>query len=233
MDIDNLASIDACFATLQKEGRIPAVLVNNAAWGVRVPFEDMSDDEMHGMLQTNVLGTMRVTQAWLRARRDNQPGVVIAVSSLAGKIGLLYHSVYCASKWAVEGWAEALQYEVAPRGIRVKLVEPFNRIETAFFEKARAKEADRTVSAWNITQYTAYKEAFEKTASSLKTTDVAAVIFCAATDGKTTMRYRISKGFSLPFFALLHSIWPSCAIRLLTKRYKGLVGRNPTQDIHK
>lgn len=220
MDIDSAASIDACFDTLQKEGNIPAVIVNNAAWGVRVPFDAMRDDEMHGMLQTNVLGTMRVTQAWLKMRAAEEAGMMIVVSSFAGKAGLLYHSVYCATKWAIEGWAEALHYELAPRGIRVKIVEPLNRIETAFFEKARDREKERTLSPQTRERYAAYKEVSDKKETLLLARDVATALYRAATDGKKRLRYPVGRGLFLPAFLLLRAVWPSLAIRVLERRYR-------------
>lgn len=220
MDIDSAASIDACFDTLQKEGSVPAVIVNNAAWGVRVPFDAMRDDEMHGMLQTNVLGTMRVTQAWLKIRAAEEAGMMIVVSSFAGKAGLLYHSVYCATKWAIEGWAEALHYELAPRGISVKIVEPLNRIETAFFEKARDREKERTLSPQTQERYAAYKEVSDKKEASLLARDVATTLYRAATDGKKRLRYPVGRGLFLPAFLLLRAVWPSLAISVLERRYR-------------
>lgn len=228
MDIDDPVSIDVCFATLQQDDRIPSVLVNNAGWGVRLPFETMNDADIEGILRTNVLGTMRVTKAWLALRTSQQPGILITISSLAGRVGLAYHSVYAASKWAVEGWMESLSYELSPKRIRVKLVEPYNKIDTAFFTTASAIEKTYAYST-----HAAYKKMTDASVFRLQARDVAEVIFRAATDGRSKIRYPVSRGFALRAFVMLHAVWPSFAIRLLSRRYHSLNMGNRPQHVDK
>ncbi|UPA22776.1 SDR family NAD(P)-dependent oxidoreductase [Candidatus Peribacteria bacterium] len=227
MDIDDPVSIDVCFATLQQDDQIPSVLVNNAGWGVRLPFEKMKDADIEGILRTNVLGTMRVTKAWIALRTNTDPGVLMTISSFAGRAGLAYHSVYAASKWAVEGWMESLCYELSPKGIRVKLIEPYNKIDTAFFAKAAKIEKTYEHSA----DYDAYKKMTDASGWWLQARDVAEVIFRAATDGRSKIRYPVSRGFSLRAFALLHAVWPSLAIRLLRRRYRSLGRSDRAQHV--
>jgi len=224
MDIDDPVSIDVCFATLQQDDRIPSVLVNNAGWGVRLPFETMSDADIEGILQTNLLGTLRVTKAWLALKKADEAGIVMTVSSFAGRVGLAYHSVYCASKWAVEGWMESLSYELAPKNIQVKLIEPLNKIETAFFRKAR--NAEEAYGDTHDTDYDAYKKMSDTPSFWLQSRDVAETIFRAATDGRTKLRYTVSRGFSLRAFLILHGVWPSVAMRILRRRYRALLRKN-------
>ena len=69
-------------------------------------------------------GLVRLTRALLPAMRERRYGKVINVSSVSGRRGLPDHSAYCASKFAVEGWSEALRYEMIPYNVFVALVEP-------------------------------------------------------------------------------------------------------------
>jgi NAD(P)-dependent dehydrogenase (short-subunit alcohol dehydrogenase family) len=105
------------------EGRIDAV-VNNAGFGLAGAVESTSIEEAREQLETNFLGTMRVCRAVLPVMRQQGAGRILNVSSIAGLIGIPFQALYSASKFAVEGFTEALRMEVAPFGIRVVLIEP-------------------------------------------------------------------------------------------------------------
>ncbi len=108
---------------VSEAGRID-VLVNNAGYGLAGAFEDSSIDEIKDQYETNVYGLVRVTQAVLPTMRKQHSGVIINISSGAGRFGYPGGSVYVSSKFAVEGLSESLSYEVEPFGIKVVLVEP-------------------------------------------------------------------------------------------------------------
>lgn len=100
------------------------VLVNNAGYGVLGAFEPASEEQIQKQFNTNVFGMMRVTRALLPHFRQNKQGVIINVSSIAGRLTFPFFSIYHASKFAVEGFSESLYYELRPYHIKIKLIEP-------------------------------------------------------------------------------------------------------------
>lgn len=108
---------------LEKHGRID-VLVNNAGFGVMGPAEAVTIDDLRLQFETNVLGAHRMVRAVLPAMRQQGEGLLIHVSSGAGRLALPGAGAYCASKWALEALAEVLRYELAPLGIDSVIVEP-------------------------------------------------------------------------------------------------------------
>jgi NAD(P)-dependent dehydrogenase (short-subunit alcohol dehydrogenase family) len=104
-------------------GRLAAV-VHNAGVSSGGAFEDLPDAEVRRIFETNVFGVMAVTRALLPTFRRQRRGRIVVVSSAGGLAGTPALSAYCASKFAVEGWAESVAYEVAPFGIDVVVVEP-------------------------------------------------------------------------------------------------------------
>jgi NAD(P)-dependent dehydrogenase (short-subunit alcohol dehydrogenase family) len=100
------------------------VLVNNAGYGVTGALEEVADDELHPMFDTNVFGLINVTKALLPQFRERRSGAILNLSSVGGIVGLPGWSMYNATKFAVEGLSEALAAELAPLGIHVTLIEP-------------------------------------------------------------------------------------------------------------
>jgi NAD(P)-dependent dehydrogenase (short-subunit alcohol dehydrogenase family) len=100
------------------------VLVNNAGYGVTGAFEEVSDDELQPMFQTNVFGLIHVTKALLPQFRARRSGNILNLSSIGGLVGNPGWSMYNATKFAVEGMSEALGAELEPLGIHVTIVEP-------------------------------------------------------------------------------------------------------------
>jgi NAD(P)-dependent dehydrogenase (short-subunit alcohol dehydrogenase family) len=105
------------------DGVLDAV-VNNAGVAGGGFFEDLPEDEWRRVFETNVFGVMAVTKAVLPLMRERRRGRIIVVSSDSAFYGSPSASIYTASKWAIEGWAESVDYEVRPFGIRLVCVEP-------------------------------------------------------------------------------------------------------------
>jgi NAD(P)-dependent dehydrogenase (short-subunit alcohol dehydrogenase family) len=141
MDVTDEASVrQAVGEVVKAEGRID-VLVNNAGYVLSGASEEISIEEAHRQLDTNFFGYLRATRAVLPTMRGQRAGLILNMSSLAGMIGLPFQSMYSASKFAIEGWSEALRIELAPHGIQVVLVQPGD-IKTAFTQnRVRAREA--------------------------------------------------------------------------------------------
>jgi NAD(P)-dependent dehydrogenase (short-subunit alcohol dehydrogenase family) len=100
------------------------VLVNNAGYGLTGAVEEASEDEFEPMFQTNIYGVIRTTRAFLPHFRERRSGHIVNFSSISGLIGTAGWAYYNASKFAIEGFSEALADELKPLGIRVTIIEP-------------------------------------------------------------------------------------------------------------
>jgi NAD(P)-dependent dehydrogenase (short-subunit alcohol dehydrogenase family) len=136
VDVDLDASVAAGFEQLlATEHRLDAV-VACAGWGLAGAAELTPIERAKQQMETNFWGTVRVVQHALPVMRTQGRGRIILISSIGGLIGLPFQSFYSASKFAMEGYGEALAYEVAPFGIQVTLVEPGN-VATEFTASRR------------------------------------------------------------------------------------------------
>jgi len=142
LDVTNQASIEAAVDALITESGGIYGLVNNAGLGLRGFFEDLSEEEIRQLFDVNVFGTMAVTRAVLPYMRRARRGRIVIISSAAGRIAEMTISAYCASKFALEGFGEALAQEVMPFGLYVSLIEP-GLVMTSHFtvSRGRAKAA--------------------------------------------------------------------------------------------
>ncbi|MGW0561641.1 SDR family oxidoreductase [Streptomyces sp. NPDC003016] len=157
----DVTSLDDAYAAAQaavdRFGRID-VLINNAGNFYAGFFEELSPQDLHRQIETNLYGPMNVARAVLPVLRKQRDGHIITLSSIAGLVGGEFTSAYAASKFAVEGWMESLRGEVAPYNIRTTIVEPgFFRTEllvdasTTWPEPTIDDYAERTtatVAAW-------------------------------------------------------------------------------------
>lgn len=124
LDVTKPAQIEAVAKdAIAAFGRID-VLVNNAGYGIAAGIEEASEAEFLPVFETNVFGLMRVTRAFLPQFRKQRSGHILNLSSMAGLAGSAGWGYYNASKFAVEGFSEALAQEMAPLGVRVTIVEP-------------------------------------------------------------------------------------------------------------
>jgi NAD(P)-dependent dehydrogenase (short-subunit alcohol dehydrogenase family) len=121
--LDEAQAAAAVEAAVQRFGRID-VVVNNAGRGLLSAVEEASDNAARAVFDTNVFGTLNVLRAVLPTLRAQRSGRIINLSSVGGFIGSAGWGIYCATKFAVEGFSEALAREVGPLGIDVVIVEP-------------------------------------------------------------------------------------------------------------
>jgi NAD(P)-dependent dehydrogenase (short-subunit alcohol dehydrogenase family) len=118
---------DACFAAVRQAherfGRLD-VVVNNAGYGHFGMIEEVSEQEARDQMETNLFGALWVTQAALPYLREQGAGHILQVSSIGGISAFIEVGMYHASKWALEGFSQALAQEVKDFGIHVTLIEP-------------------------------------------------------------------------------------------------------------
>jgi NAD(P)-dependent dehydrogenase (short-subunit alcohol dehydrogenase family) len=121
------------------------VLVNNAGTMLTGFAEDIDETALREQFEPNFFGLVRLTRALLPAMRERRFGRVINLSSVSGRRGLPDHSAYCASKFALEGWSEALRYEMIPYNVFVCLVEAGLFPTTGMLARARVAEPAESV----------------------------------------------------------------------------------------
>jgi NAD(P)-dependent dehydrogenase (short-subunit alcohol dehydrogenase family) len=125
LDVTVPASVEAAVAdVLGRCGGTLDALLNNAGYSVLGAFEDLSDGECRQQMETNFFGVLAVTRAVLSSMREAGHGRIVVVTSNAVNSPHPLLTMYAASKWALEGWAEGLAMEIAPYGIDVALVQP-------------------------------------------------------------------------------------------------------------
>jgi NADP-dependent 3-hydroxy acid dehydrogenase YdfG len=112
------------------------VLVNNAGWEISAPIECAPLDVVKAMFETNFFGAVRMVQAVVPQMRARGAGVVVNVSSVAGRVSSPFGGFYAGTKFALEAMSEAMHYELGHFGIRTVLVEP-GVIETNFSNNIR------------------------------------------------------------------------------------------------
>jgi NADP-dependent 3-hydroxy acid dehydrogenase YdfG len=148
LDVDDQASVDAAIAAA---GAVD-VLVNNAGYEISGPGELVPIDAVRAMFETNVFGTLRMMQGVIPQMRERGSGVIVNLSSVAGRVSQPYGSFYSASKFAVEALTEGFKYELGHFGIRLHLVEP-GVIDTAFRSNIKHFGKDSPVYAGLTAQW--------------------------------------------------------------------------------
>lgn len=167
------------------------VLVNNAGFGLFGVFESIPDEKIRQQFDVNLFGVMDVSRSLLPHFRQNKAGVIVNISSGAGVFTLPMLSLYCASKFALEGFSEALSYELLPLGIQVRIVEPGGVVSTNFGQRSAAEAG--YVHA--VADYADFTSATAQVFAGLRQTrlgtelDVAKVIYQASIDDSEQLRY--------------------------------------------
>jgi NAD(P)-dependent dehydrogenase (short-subunit alcohol dehydrogenase family) len=124
LDVNHDASVRACVQqVIELAGKLD-VLINNAGYDLYGAAEETSDIELRAQLETNFFGAVRLTRAIMPHMRERRVGKIIQISSVGGLFALPMNSAYAASKFALEGYSEALRYELLPFNVYVSLIEP-------------------------------------------------------------------------------------------------------------
>lgn len=125
---------EQCASLIAAAGRVD-ILVNNAGFAIFDPIETAKPEDFVSMMDTNYFGTVHCTQSVLPQMLERRSGTIVIVSSIAGLMGYHRMGAYCATKFALVGFAESLRDEIAGRGVQVALVCP-GTTDTNFFVKA-------------------------------------------------------------------------------------------------
>ncbi len=140
LDVNKEESIVAAIKKIISEDKKLDVLVNNAGYGQFGCTEDVSVDEFRKQFETNFFSIVRIIQEVAPIMRNQKSGIIVNISSVAGRIGLPGSSAYISTKFALEGLSECLRYELGQFGIKTTLIEP-GVIKTNFFNSMKIPES--------------------------------------------------------------------------------------------
>jgi NAD(P)-dependent dehydrogenase (short-subunit alcohol dehydrogenase family) len=183
LDVTNLNEIQSTVQKAIVHG--VDVVFNNAGYGLIGPLEALSDEQITKQLDTNLLGIIRVTKAFIPYFREKKSGVFISTTSIGGLVAFPFGSTYHATKWALEGWSESMWFELGKFEINVKTVSP-GGIKTDFIGRSLDFASTPDYESLIATMMDNTEKMME-TASAPE--QIAEVVYEAATDGKSQLRY--------------------------------------------
>ena len=219
LDVTSAASIQSAVASiLSRTGNRLDAVVHNAGVASAGALEEVPESELRRVMETNFFGVLGLTRALLPNFRAQGRGRIVIVSSEAAFIGQPTNSIYCASKWALEGWAEAIAYELEPFGIEIVLIEP-GPYRTEIWETTpRFQPSSSPYLEWVRHVFRAGDAHAATIARDPK--EVARVIAGALEARRPRFRYPVSPLAHLNHF--LRGKIPSRLLRKATKLYLGL-----------
>lgn len=192
LDVEKKDTIQNAVAeAIQRFGKID-VLVNNAGYGTIGLLEAATEEQIRRQFEVNVFGLINMTKAIVPHFKSNQEGMLINISSMAGKVTFPDMSIYHSTKFAVEGFSEGIYYELASQNIKVKLIEPGAVIDTDFGGRSMEFFLDESLTGYK--QFTAaflskLQEMQQDPTYTSLPENVAETIYQAATDGTNQLRY--------------------------------------------
>lgn len=188
LDVTNQDEIATVTRQIFDDHKNVDVLLNNAGYAEVGVFEKSTDAEIRKQFDVNVFGVMNLTREILPYFRKQNGGTIINVTSVGGKMTFPLYSIYNSSKWALEGFAESLQYELKPFNIRIKNVEP-GPIKTEFYGRSQNVFEDDHVQGYEDYEKSILKNMSKMGKSAPGPGVVAETIFSAATDNGSRLRY--------------------------------------------
>jgi NAD(P)-dependent dehydrogenase (short-subunit alcohol dehydrogenase family) len=186
LDVTRPEQIQAVAKNAIERGPIDVVF-NNAGYGLAGPLEGTTDDQLVREVDTNLLGVIRTTQAFLPHFRERKAGLFITTTSIGGHAAFPFNSVYHATKWALEGWSESMAFELSKFGIGIKTVAP-GGIKTDFQTRSLVM-ARHPAYEDLVAKALAVFRSPERAAGYSTAEQIAEVVYEAATDGKNQLRY--------------------------------------------
>ncbi|HZW96507.1 MAG TPA: SDR family oxidoreductase [Candidatus Eremiobacteraceae bacterium] len=163
------------------------VVFNNAGYGLGGPLEGLTDDQILRMVNTNMLGAIRTTKAFIPHFREKRRGLFINTTSIGGLLSVPFNSIYHATKWALEGWSESMAFELSQFGIGIKTIEP-GGMKTDFFTRSFDTGRHPAYDAL-VNQVMGIITDPKQMATYSSPEQIAEVVYEAATDGKDQLRY--------------------------------------------
>ena len=191
LDVNDDESVKNAVNQIAKEKQRIDILVNNAGFLLIGCVEDLSIDEFKAQYETTLFGVIRVTRSILPYMRNQKQGMIVNVSSAAGRIAVPTVPAHSSAKFALEGLSEALKYEVEPFGIKVVIIEPGvikTNILNASITAAKAQDPKSPYAQMMQKVITRFSSFFENAPLPI---EVAKVILKAITAENPETRYLV------------------------------------------
>jgi NAD(P)-dependent dehydrogenase (short-subunit alcohol dehydrogenase family) len=199
------------------DGHLDAV-VHNAGVAVGGAFEDLPEDQLRRVMETNFFGVIELTRALLPTFRAQRSGRIVIVSSESAFAGQPANSIYCGSKWAVEGWAESVAFELTPFGIDIVLIEPGPYVTDIWDSSPRISPEGSPYRAWS--QYVFRAGDAHVASRGRDPIEVAQRIAKVLDQDKPSFRNPVGRPARVSHF--MRGKIPSPAWRWIAERYLGL-----------
>ena len=183
LDVSDFSQINEVAQKVTSSGTID-VVYNNAGYALTGPLEAYTEEQIIKQVNTNQLGAILVTKAFIPHFREKKSGLFITTTSIGGLVTYPLNSVYHATKWALEGFNESLSFELKPFNITVKTVSP-GSIKSDFMGKS-----DMIKSEAYQAMFQKMIEMFSHALPGSEPEDIAKVVYEAVTDGKDQLRYQ-------------------------------------------
>lgn len=214
LDVQLDESVNTCVNTLLKKAGRMDILVNNAGYTLAGAIEEITLEQAKAQFETNFFGVARMVKAVLPIMRRQGNGQIINISSAVGLASLPFLGVYSASKFALEGYTEALRHEVKPFHIRVSLVEPgfikTNLLHSTQYGTDRISDYD----PWQQGAAEVYRQCVEK---AIEPTQVAECVLDVIESKSPKLRYTVGKDASR--IARLRWLLPQSLFEQSTRRF--------------
>jgi NAD(P)-dependent dehydrogenase (short-subunit alcohol dehydrogenase family) len=191
LDVADDTSVSTGIAdVLDQAGRID-VLVNNAGIGGNGVVEEATPEAHLEVMNVNLCGAVRCTQAVLPGMRERRSGTIVNITSIVGRFGAIAQAPYVASKWALEGLSEELALEVAPFDVRVVVIEPGITKSAIFAKNTDVPSTTGAYEAHNRRMLQMYATGIPQGTDPM---EVAEVVYHAVTTDTPKFRYTVSWG---------------------------------------
>jgi len=221
LDVKDQDSIKRCIQSILQDFGGIDVLINNAGIYTTKPLEMTSEDDIYDITHTNIMGPINTMKAIIPYFRSIKKGLIINISSVAGRTTFPYQSLYHGTKWAIEGISEGLLYEMKQLNIVIKIVEP-GMVRTDLYEETKdliiddyPTEYRHSFKKWNKYLMKNYQEGL--------TSDVTAkTIYKAAVDNKSKFRYISDSDSDTKMILTLRSLLPFSLFKRVVSRLSGM-----------
>jgi NAD(P)-dependent dehydrogenase (short-subunit alcohol dehydrogenase family) len=197
LDVENDKSVLNAVNRIVTENSRIDVVVNNAGYALVGALEETSTEEIKAQFETNFFGAVRVMQAVIPIMRKQRSGKIVNITSMGGRIAIPLDSIYHATKFALEGLSESIQYELEPFGIKIILIEP-GAVGTNFWKNWRMATKASSSSDNNNSPYKQIEnnifESFKKMEqNAIHPSEVTKVILQAVIADNPDFRYVVGK----------------------------------------
>lgn len=219
LDVTDVESISRSLKSAIHDFGTIDVLVNNAGVYTTKPLEMASENDVNRIINTNIIGSMNMMKMILPYYRSRKEGMIINISSVAGKSTFPFQSLYHSTKWAIEGLSEGLQYELEKLNIKVKVVEP-GMVKTNLYNSIKKLSLDDYPAEYRTSfknWYTYLMKSFNKGYGPEIT---AKTIYKAASDHRSKLRYASGSDTKMVFF--LRSVLPLCLYNRVVRGLSGI-----------